>query len=60
MYLRELPYTLAETDTLKRLFESRGISTGIFTHDNATERNFKQNIGKYKFVHIATHEGNFR
>lgn len=55
MNLRELPYSLAETDSLKHLFESRGIRTGIFTHDNATERNFKQNIGKYKFVHIATH-----
>src|SRR5690606_23258298 len=55
MYLRELPYSLAETDSLKQLFENRGIMTGIFTHDNATEKNFKQNIGKYKFVHIATH-----
>ncbi|NMC36959.1 MAG: CHAT domain-containing protein [Bacteroidales bacterium] len=55
MYLRELPYSLAETDSLKHLFESRGISTRIFTHDNATEENFKQNIGKYRFVHIATH-----
>ncbi len=55
MNLKELPYSLAETDSLKHLFESRGIRTGIFTHDNATEKNFKKNIGQYKFVHIATH-----
>jgi CHAT domain-containing protein len=55
MHLRELPYSLAETDSLKHLFENRGIRTGIFTHNIANENNFKQNMGKYRYVHIATH-----
>jgi CHAT domain-containing protein/Tfp pilus assembly protein PilF len=54
--LVELPYSLAETDSLKTLCNRYGLDADIYTFVNATEKNLRQNIGNYRYIHIATHE----
>jgi CHAT domain-containing protein/Tfp pilus assembly protein PilF len=53
--LLELPYYLAEVDSIKNMFDAHGIKTKVFTFNDASEENLKQNIEKFRFVHIATH-----
>ncbi len=51
----ELPYSLTEADSLRNMFESRGFNTRVFTFSDATEENLKNSIGRFSYIHIATH-----
>lgn len=53
--LNELPYSLAEVDTLKKLFSSYGFRADIFTSADASEEALKENMGTSDFIHLATH-----
>ncbi|MFQ5629306.1 MAG: tetratricopeptide repeat protein, partial [bacterium] len=53
--LQELKHTEAEVESIVELFSrQKGESLGYF-YKEASEENFKANIGQYKYVHIATH-----
>lgn len=51
----ELPWSLKETDSLHSLSLKCGIGTDIFTGQNASEKNLKENIMNHRYIHIATH-----
>lgn len=50
--LEELPYSETELQSISALFPTR---SRLFLHEEATEENFKNNAGGYKYVHVATH-----
>lgn len=50
--LEELPYSEIELQNLAAIFPNR---SRIFLHEQATEENFKNNAGGYKYLHVATH-----
>jgi len=53
--LQELPYSMQEVDKLVMLFSKNGEpATGVIRSD-ATEKNFRELAGNFRYVHIATH-----
>lgn len=55
IYYNELPYSLAEADTLKRLCDRHGWRAEMYLQNNASEKNFKSYARDYSFIHVATH-----
>lgn len=53
--LEELKHSEEEVQTITKLFDQTGEGSIGFFHGKASEKNFKQNAGKYKYVHISTH-----
>lgn len=53
--LTPLPYTKDEITSIAHLFESQGLLFKEFLYSDAREDSFKKNVGKYKYVQIATH-----
>ena len=51
----ELRYSEREVSLIAENFQKKGRTGASFLYDNATEENFKSNIGRYSCVHIATH-----
>ncbi|MBN2012463.1 CHAT domain-containing protein [candidate division KSB1 bacterium] len=51
----ELTYSEAEVREIVRLFENRHQQAHGYLHDEASEGNFKSNVGLYRYIHIATH-----
>ena len=51
----ELKYSEREVSSVAEDFEKKGKRGTSFLYDNASEENFKLNVGKYSCVHIATH-----
>lgn len=50
--LEELPNSEIELQNIAAIFPRR---SRVFLHEQATEENFKNNAGGYKYLHIATH-----
>ena len=44
-----------EVSAIAEQFQNQGKPSASFLNSNATEENFKTGVGKYSFVHIATH-----
>jgi len=53
--LNPLPFSEKEVIDIQKLFVKAKQKAKIFTKENATEKNLKQNINGYSIVHIATH-----
>lgn len=53
--LEELKHSEEEVQTITKLFKQTGEGSFGFFHGKASEKNFKLNAGKYKYVHISTH-----
>jgi len=51
----ELKYTAEEVAAIVKLFERKKKTGAGYFHRQASEENFKQAAGQYKFVHLATH-----
>ena len=51
----ELKHSENEVQTITKLFDQTGEQGIGFFHGKASEKNFKQNAGKFKYVHISTH-----
>jgi CHAT domain-containing protein len=51
----ELKYSEREVSLVAEDFQKKGKSGTSFLYDNASEENFKLNVGKYSCIHIATH-----
>lgn len=51
----ELQYSEKEVENIIKMYEKKRSEAIGFFHTNATEDNFKSNVGNYKYVHIATH-----
>jgi Uncharacterized protein conserved in bacteria len=51
----ELKYSEDEVSSVAESFQKKGKPGMSFLHNNATEDNFKMNVGKYSCIHIATH-----
>lgn len=51
----ELKYSGEEVSAIAEQFQKQGKPSASFLHGIATEENFKTGIGKYSYVHIATH-----
>jgi len=51
----ELKYSEREVSSIAENFQKKGRTGTSFLYDDATEDNFKLNIGRYSCVHIATH-----
>ncbi|MEM1319358.1 MAG: CHAT domain-containing protein [Bacteroidota bacterium] len=54
-YFRELKYSESEVLTIAKLFAKKKRSSKAFMHDEASERQFKEQVQNYKYVHIASH-----
>jgi len=52
---KELQYSEKEVENIIKMYEKKRSEAIGFFHTDATENNFKSNVGKYKYVHIATH-----
>lgn len=52
---KELLYSKQEVVKISHLFQNLGYPNHILLHEQATSPNFKQQVGTYKFVHIAAH-----
>lgn len=52
--LNELPQTKVEVEKIENILKSEGISTQVFTANNATETSVKKLVNPY-VLHIATH-----
>jgi CHAT domain-containing protein len=50
-----LLHSETEINTIAQLFEQQGQTTQIYLHEQATEQNFKQAAGSYRYIHIAAH-----
>lgn len=50
--LEELPHSEIELQSIAAIFPNR---SRVFLHEYATEENFKNNAGGYKYLHVATH-----
>ncbi len=53
--LEELKHSEKEVQTITKLFEQTGGQSIGFFHQKASEKNFKLNARKYKYLHISTH-----
>ncbi len=51
----ELKYSEREVSLVAEVFQKKGKPATSFLYDNASEENFKMNVGKYSCIHIATH-----
>jgi CHAT domain-containing protein len=51
----ELKFSGEEVSAIAEQFQKQGKPNVSFLHGNATEENFKTRVGKYSYVHIATH-----
>lgn len=51
----ELKFSGEEVSAIAEQFQKQGKPSASFLHGNATEENFKTRVGKYSYVHIATH-----
>jgi CHAT domain-containing protein len=51
----ELKFSGEEVSAIAEQFQNQGKPSASFLNSNATEENFKTGVGKYSFVHIATH-----
>jgi CHAT domain-containing protein len=51
----ELKYSEREVSLVADDFQKKGMPGTSFLYDNASEENFKLNVGKYSCIHIATH-----
>jgi CHAT domain-containing protein len=51
----ELKYSEREVSLVAEDFQKKGKPGTSFLYDNASEENFKLNVGKYSCIHIATH-----
>ena len=54
-YLKPLIYSEKEVLEIQKLFEAKGNKATIYTHNEASEQNFKENINNSSIIHIATH-----
>lgn len=50
-----LPHSEKEVRTIVQLFREKGFEANGFYRHQASEFNFKGNVGNYQFVHVATH-----
>jgi CHAT domain-containing protein/Tfp pilus assembly protein PilF len=55
MSLQPLPYSMFEVDSLVGMFTALGRSAKGLTQSEASEENFRQVSGNYRYIHIATH-----
>ncbi len=51
----ELKYSEREVSLVAEDFQKKGKPATSFLYNNASEENFKMNVGKYSCIHIATH-----
>ncbi|MFC2126381.1 CHAT domain-containing protein, partial [Bacteroidota bacterium] len=55
-YINPIPSTETEVNNLYDLFDQKGFSAKVFTHDRASESTLKtEDLNQYKFIHFATH-----
>lgn len=54
-YIRELPFSGQEVDTISRILSEKGIFINKYLEYNATENNFKAETSFCDIIHIATH-----
>jgi tetratricopeptide (TPR) repeat protein len=50
-----LPYTKDEIVSIVHLFEKHKKEAKAYLYSDANESNFKNNVGNYKYIHIASH-----
>jgi len=51
----ELKYSEREVSLVAENFQKKGKPGKSFLYENASEENFKSNVGQYSCIHIATH-----
>jgi CHAT domain-containing protein len=50
-----LKHTEREIKEILRLFQGRGTESKAYLYQAASEENFKKEVGRYQYVHLATH-----
>ena len=53
--LNALPFTKKEVETIHQLFQKQQKTSKVVTGEQVTERMVKNLMGRYKFIHFATH-----
>ena len=51
----KLPYSETELKSIINLFEKRNNRANGYFHKEANEKNFKEHVSNYSFIHIASH-----
>ncbi len=51
----ELNFSENEVQEIRSLFQNKNLPASAYFHSMANEERFRQESGKYKFIHIATH-----
>ena len=54
-HFEPLPYSEDELIGIKTMLQNSRHSTNIFLHNEATEGQFKAQVGNYRYVHVASH-----
>ena len=52
---KKLPYSEKEVKEIIELFDSKNLGSKGYFFSEATESNFRSEVHKYKYIHIATH-----
>ena len=55
MSLKGLPYSRHEVVELEAMFAEKGAKTEALLQEDATEVNFREKSGSFRYIHIATH-----
>lgn len=54
-HFKELKYSEEEVKDIAGMFRNRNAGAAGYFHGQASEENFKDNAGRYRYIHVATH-----